>query len=399
MNVFKKVFCRIYQKCFRILIPLLPYRQPKILNDEKDIIEVLKSKKINSIFIITSKGMIQRGLIIEIIEALNINELNFTIFDKTIPNPTIELVETAFNEYTKNRCEAIIAIGGGSAIDLAKVCGAKAVRPDMPIKKMKGLLHIRKRLPLFIAIPTTAGSGSETTLAAVVTDEKTHHKYAINDFSLIPHYALLNPIFTLDLPKHLTSTTGLDALTHAVEAYIGKSTTRKTRKLSIESVKLIVGKLEECCNNPTNITARKNMLYASYYAGIAFTTSYVGYIHAIAHSIGGKYGIAHGLANAVIMPKVLEAYGKRVYKRLSILAYESKIAKENDNKELASKKFIEWIYNINEKMGIPNRLIEIQKEDIKEMSIIASKEANPLYPVPKLMDNKELEIIYNLLIE
>ncbi|MBE6137220.1 MAG: iron-containing alcohol dehydrogenase [Erysipelotrichaceae bacterium] len=399
MNIFKRIFCRIYQKCFHIAIPLLPYRIPVILENEEEIVSVLKDKNINSVLIVTDKGIVSNGLVSALEEELTKNEIEYVLYDKTIPNPTIELVEEARLEYINNKCSAIIALGGGSPIDLAKACGARIVKPKKSVQKMKGLLHICKKLPPLFAIPTTAGTGSETTLASVITDEKTHFKYPINDFSLIPHYAVLDAKLTIGLPKGLTATTGMDALTHAVEAFIGMSTTRKTRKLAIEAVKLIVSNIKECYHNPNNLDARRNMLYASHYAGIAFTVSYVGYVHAIAHSLGGKYSIPHGLANAVILPIFLEEYGKRIYHKLAILSRASYIASSEDNYKNAALKFIDWIYKANEEMGIPRRLSGIKKEHIEEMSGHADREANPLYPVPRLMNQKELAKMYEKVME
>lgn len=158
---------------------------------------------------------------------------------------------------------------------------------------MRGLLKIRRRLPLLIAVPTTAGTGSETTLAAVITDSETHFKYAINDFCLIPRYAMLDESLSLGLPPNLTAATGMDALTHGAEAYIGGSTTPHTRAMAEEAVTLIRRYLPQAC---------AQMLRAAYCAGVAFTQSYMGYVHRIAHSLGGQYGIPRGLANAVILP-------------------------------------------------------------------------------------------------
>lgn len=160
------------------------------------------------------------------------------------------------------------------------------------------------------------GTGSETTLAAVITDDKSRHKYPINDFFLIPDYAVLDPKVTLSLPPFITATTGMDALTHAVEAYIGNSTTHGTRENALQAVKLIFENLDTAVEKGFDINARRNMLRASYYAGCAFTKSYVGYVHAVAHSLGGAYNVPHGLANAVLLPFVLEAYGPVVYPKL-----------------------------------------------------------------------------------
>ena len=212
-----------------------------------------------------------------------------TICDSVVPNPLDFNVEDALRHYKENNAKAIIAIGGGSVIDVGKALGARIVRPKKSIKKMQGLLKVRKKLPLLIAIPTTAGTGSEVTVTSVITDSKTHHKYTINDFSLIPSYAVLDYNLTLGLPPHITAATGMDALTHAVEAFIGNTRTKETKKMSLEAVRLIVENLKKCYDTPLDKNARKNMLYASFYAGVAFTKSYVGYIHAIAHTLGGKY--------------------------------------------------------------------------------------------------------------
>lgn len=279
-------------------------------------------------------------------------------------------------------------------MDCAKAAGARIAKPNQPVSKMKGILKVHKKIPLLMAIPTTAGTGSETTLAAVITDEETHHKYPINDFSLIPKYAVLDYKVTTSLPKQLTATTGMDALTHAVEAYIGRSTTRYTRKKAVRAVKLIGRNLKKAYEDGNDAKARMNMLKASYCAGVAFTQSYVGYVHGVAHSLGGQYGVPHGLANAVILPYVLEMYGDSCYKKLAKLATKAKILEEGQSDEETAKAFIQWIKDMNESMDIPNHIEGIEDEDIPKMAKHADKESNPLYPVPKLMNAKELEEIY-----
>ena len=394
MNIFKKIYCRIFQKVMFLAIPLLPYREPTLLNETKEIIYILKNKKVNSILLMTGKSVRRLGYTNELENLLEANNIKYVLFDETLPNPTSDNVEKAKELYISNQCESIIAFGGGSVMDCAKAVGARIVRPKIPLKKMQGLIKIRKSLPLLIAIPTTAGTGSEVTVASVIIDSNTQHKFVISDFCLIPHYALLNPLVTVDLPKHITSTTGMDALTHAVEAYIGKSRTKKTKKAAEEAVKLIFDNLEKVYNEPNNLEARKNMLYASYLAGKAFTVSYVGYVHAIAHTLGGKYGVSHGLANAIILPKVLRAYGKGVHKRLGQLARAIGLADNNISNERASEIFILCIEEMNRRMEIPNRFDCIKKDDIPAMAKTAEKEGNPLYPVPLLWDVKELEKIY-----
>ena len=391
MNILRRFYCRLYQTIFRIAIPFLPYRSPEIV-DLKDLDSVLAENKITSLCVITDGNL--RGMAEKIVSGLT---TSCHIYDKTMPNPTIAQVEDARAFYLQRGCDGLLAIGGGSVMDLAKVVGARIVRPKKTVEKMAGLLRIRKKIPPLITIPTTAGTGSETTLAAVITDEKTHHKYPINDFCLIPHYAVLEPSLLAGLPKGLTATTGMDALTHAVEAYIGRSTTKKTRKASLLAVRLICQNLLRSYENPEDLTARKNMLEASHQAGIAFTVSYVGYVHAIAHSLGGQYGIPHGLANAIILPILLEAYGPSCERKLAALAKEGLVADDGDDDKLAARKFIDFIYDLNGKMGIPRHIPQIREEDIDRMASFADKEGNPLYPVPKLFDKKELETFYRII--
>ena len=264
---------------------------------------------------------------------------------------------------------------------------------------MNGVLKILKKLPPLFAIPTTAGTGSEATLAAVVSNSETHEKYAIMDTSLIPHFAVLDPLLTVKLPPPITSTTGMDALTHAVEAYIGRSNTKNTTQYSIDAIKLIFEDLYEAYSNGTNLTARSNMQKAAYLAGMAFTRAYVGYVHAIAHTLGGFYSVPHGLANAIILPYVLEYYGDSVHQPLAELAELVGIADPADSTEQNAKKFIEAIKNLNERMDIPKKVSGIVESDIPLLVDRAFSEANPLYPVPRILFKDDLFQLYQLIKE
>jgi len=394
MNIFAKIYCRVFQTAFRMALPVLPYREPEIIRSCAEIGKVAKKEKISSVLIVTDKGIVKNGLVGPVEAALQASSVSYYIYSDTQPNPTVQNVEDALQAYKANHCDALIAIGGGSSMDCAKAVGARVVYPKRTVNQLGGKLKVWRKLPTLIAIPTTAGTGSETTLAAMITDSKTHHKYAIMSFPLIPKYAVLDASLTYSLPPHLTSTTGVDALTHAVEAYIGRSTSKETRRLSLEATKLVFENVEEAYKDGNNHTARENMLHAAYKAGIAFSKSYVGYIHAVAHSLGGKYGTPHGLANAVVMPYVLESYGKSVYKKLHRLGIAAGVATEEDAPMTGAIKFINAVKALNAGMNIPEKLSGIQKEDIPSLAKHAAKEANPLYPVPKLMTVKDLEQFY-----
>lgn len=399
MKQAEKVFCRAFQGVFRAALPVLPYREPEVLRSVQDIPRVLQAREINTVLLVTDPGVRGLGLTNGLEKGLKKAGIRCAVYDKVVANPTINNIEEAKALYLKSKAQAIIAFGGGSAMDCAKITGARVVSPRKPVHKMKGILRIHKKLPLLIAVPTTAGTGSETTLAAVITDSETKYKYPINDFCLIPRYAVLDYHVTLGLPKNITATTGMDALTHAVEAYIGRSTTKETRFMAEQATRLIYENLKKAYDDGQNVKARENMLQAAYCAGIAFSRSYVGYVHAIAHSLGGQYGVPHGLANAIILPHFLEEYGPACYGKLAKLARSVGMVPKHTNDRRAAAIFIQWVKEMNQYMDIPEYVSGIQKKDIPMLAKHAAEEGNPLYPVPVLMDAGELEVMYEKIME
>ena len=396
MNIARKAYQRVFNGVMRAMIPLFPYREPKLVEDIPALVATLKEHSLDNVMIITGPRVRGLGLTAPLEKLLGESGISYVVYDGTLPNPTSDNVEEAREMYLANGCRALIAFGGGSVMDCAKAVGARIVRPKKPLYKMAGLIKVCRRLPLLIAVPITAGTGSETTVASVIVDAKTHHKYVINDFCLIPHYVLLDPAVTACMPKGITSTTGMDALTHAVEAYIGKARTRATKRAAEESVRLIFENLERAYSQADDMEARQNMLHASYLAGTAFTKSYVGYVHAVAHTLGGRYGVAHGYANAILLPKVLRAYGKGAEKPLAELARKVGLADAELPSCVAAELIISHIEGMNARMEIPEKFDCIKAADIPEMAKTAAKEANPLYPVPVLWDAKELEKLYHL---
>lgn len=389
MHLARRAWCRTYQTVFRIALPILPYTEPRILEHAEDVPAVLQKRSIQKVLIVTDPGIARLGLTAPLEAALASRGIGVTVYAETRTNPTVSNVEEAASLYRESACRAIIGFGGGSAMDCAKGVGARIAQPNKPINKMRGL-------PRLIAVPTTAGTGSEVALAAVITDDETHYKYPINDFVLIPRFAVHDPEFTRGLPASITGQTGMDALTHAVEAFIGRSTTPYTRKMARQAVQLIHDNSLEAYEHGDDMRARRNMLSAAYKAGVAFTRSYVGYVHAIAHSLGGRYGIPHGLANAIILPHMLRAYGDAAAPKLADLARMAGIAPATAQDSLAAEAFIDWVDRMNEALGIPKYVSGIRRSDIPQMAAHADAEANPLYPVPLLMDRSELEHMYEV---
>lgn len=393
MNIFQKIYCRGFQAAFKLALPILPYKNPKIIGKIEEIPSVLRDNGKKSPLIVTDKTIRSLGLTEKLEGSLKDQGMNYALFDGVIANPTTDNVNEALTLYDTSGCDSLVAFGGGSPIDCAKGVGALVARRKKTLNDLRGILKVRRKIPLLIAVPTTAGTGSETTLACVIVDGKTRHKYAINDFPLIPSYAVLDEETTTSLPPDVVSTTGMDALTHAIEAYIGRSGNASTRRDALEAIKLVFENLEVSYKEKT-AESRRNMLIASHKAGRAFSKAYVGYVHALAHALGGKYDVPHGLANAVVLPIVLREYGDAIDKKLYEIAVYCSLAEEGDSYEEAARKTIDRIQSMNDGFSIPRTMPIIKEKDIPEMADYAYREANPLYPVPVLWDREKLEETY-----
>ena len=378
------LWCRTFQSVLKLGNYFMGYRMPEYLEGPGKIRELgnfLKEKNINDILVVTGSGMVRRGQVQPMLDGFEENGIRYTLQTYDTTDPTSDDVEAGYKTYRENGCKSIVALGGGSRIDCAKGIAAKVVHPKKTVAQLQGLLKVHWPIPPFVAIPTTAGAGSETTVAAVITDSKTHRKAAINDPFLIPKYAVLDPELTVGLPPFTTATTGMDALAHAVEAYTNHTyNTRLENRLAKEAVRLIHDNILTAFEDGTNLEARQNMQRGAFYAGRAFTRGCVGYVHAIGHTLGGLYGVPHGLAMAVLLPHVMRDFGAAAHKRLAELADVCGIDGANEAEK--ANGFIRWIEETNAKMGLPDGFDMIKTEDIPQMISWAKKEANPLYPVP-----------------
>lgn len=386
-----QIYDRLYQSAFGLGIRILPGKGPQVvsgahaLNCINEILE--KEGKLHPM-IVTGPRIVKSDFFVNACKKLK----EYSLFSDVRPDPDTITVEKIAAMYTQERCDCFVAIGGGSNMDAAKAASARIARPDRSLQEMGGTLKVRRKTPLFLAVPTTAGTGSECTVAAVITDAETHHKYSINDFVLCPDYAVLDPVLTVSLPPFLTATTGMDALTHAVEAYLNRPYHRReTPGQCREAVRAIFRYLPEAFKTPDNLKARQEMLFASFKAGLAFTTACVGNVHAAAHTIGGLYHVPHGLANAVLLPIVLEDYGKKVERPLADLARFAHIAAGTDSE--CATVFIQKIRDMNRTFGIPDHIEKISEDGLDQMASWAVQEANPLYPVPVIYDREHFKRI------
>lgn len=388
-----KMYCRIYQAVFKIGMYLIPWGMPETLEGAgavKKLPDLIKKKGYNKVLVVTDKVLMDLGLPKGMLKAMDAAGIEYVVYDGVQPNPTDRNVNEGLKLFRENGCQAMVAFGGGSPMDCCKGIGAMAVKKGKTVEQLQGLFKVLHRIPTIFAVPTTAGTGSETTVAAVITNEKTHHKASMNDTSLMPKYAVLDPELTVGLPPKVTSTTGMDALCHAVECYTNNTYNSKLeKKLAEDAVKLIYDNLYTAYCDGSNLEARQNMQKAAFYAGRAFTRGCVGYVHAIGHTLGGLYGTPHGLAMSVILPHVMRQFGSAAHERLARLAEICGMTGANDAEK--AEKFISWIEEMKAKMNIPAGLDVIKDEDVPQIIEWAMKESNPLYPVPVVWDKADFE--------
>ena len=383
-------FLRIYMTIFKGVTAILPVKWPKMFEGSDSSLELCRymaAQGHSKIFIVTDAMLNKLGLIDKMKAELEQLGLPYSVYDGVEPDPTVDQIEAGYQALAADGCDAILAVGGGSSIDAAKMIGARA-KNNKPVVKMAGLFRVfRGILPLY-AVPTTAGTGSEVTIAAVVSDPQQQRKLPVMDLKLMPTAGALDGNLMTGLPAPITSATGMDALTHAVEAYISRNAMKKTDPHALEAVRLIMENLETAVSDGGNLEARQNMARASHVAGIAFTQAGVGYVHAIAHNFGALYHVPHGLANAIVMPYVLDYSKTKCAARLADLARVSHTGPANGTDEQLADAFIARIRSMNEKFGVPAKLDKLRSEDIDRIASAALAEARFTYAVPRYLDHQ-----------
>lgn len=344
----------------------------------------------SKILIVTDNIISKLGLLKPMTDALSAGGANFVVFDEITPDAPIPLIEKGIAFYKEHECDAIVAFGGGSSMDASKAI-AVAVSNPKPLRQLAGYLKGLRAPVKIYAVPTTAGTGSEVTVAAVISDPETHKKLVIVDPRMVPKMAALDPSLMTGLPPHITAATGIDALTHAVEAYVGHWTTGYSDGMALTAVGLIFENLRIAYNDGTNLAAREKMALASTYAGFAFTRANVGYVHAIAHQFGGLYHTPHGLANAIMLPYVLKYSSPVITERLATLALRAKVGTEDESSEVLAQKFLDAVDQLNRDLGIPTYLAALKESDIPALAKAACWEAHTGYPVPRYMSQDVCE--------
>ena len=441
----------IYERGFQfgmgIGMKLMPSSKQKLVSGPGSLAEVpglLAEQGLEKPLIVTGPRVSKTDFFQRLVRALKESGREAAMFNEVEPDPSTDLIGRVISAYESNGCDCFIALGGGSNMDAAKAAAAALARPGKTLQQLGGVMKVRSKTPYMIAIPTTAGTGSECTVAAVVTDSKTHRKFAINDPCLCPDAAVLDADLTAGLPSHVVAATGMDALTHAIEAWLNRpyhkrGTPRQcaqavhdimmylpfvyeaavtaatevpaTEPAAAETQAAVTATASVAEEAPASVDmsrARQKLLEASYLAGQAFTVACVGNVHAIAHTLGGLYHIPHGEANAVLLPVILEDYGSKVWRPLAALVREARLgnllgstvpqgsatgALHTEQNEHLAETLIARIRQMNREMGLPETFSQIREEEFDQMAAWATKEANPLYPVPVIYGPEDVKRI------
>jgi alcohol dehydrogenase class IV len=384
---------KIVMGAMKIAVKLLPFREPQLVSGPSsavELINVIAADGAKKVLIVTGSGIVKRGQLDGMIRALETHGIDMAIYDGIQPDPTFEIVYDGLALLKAENCDSVLAVGGGSAMDAAKVMALAATNKRAP-EKLKGYFKGRNKPLPFYAVPTTAGTGSEVTVAAVISDTTTHKKAFIIDTRIVATAAALDPEMMVSVPAALTASTGMDALTHAIESFIGGLGDEQTEANSIEATRMIFENLPKAFADGSNLEAREALAVASYKAGLAFTKASLGYVHAISHQLGAYYGVPHGLGNAILLPHVVEFSLPSIKPKLARLAIETGIGSKDEGESILAQKVVDYLFDLNKQLGLPATVAELKAEDIKKITRGALTEAHLNYPVPRHMSSKDCQ--------
>lgn len=358
---------------YKFFMPSISLMGADCLKDAGEQVEELGLRKA---LIVTDKVLGQIGIVKKVTDVLDSKNIEYAIYDETKPNPTVKNVNDGLSLLKEKECDFVISLGGGSAHDCAKGIALLATNGG-EVKDYEGVDKSKKpQLPM-VGINTTAGTGSEMTLFAIITDEERHIKMALVDKHLTPIIAVNDPMLMLAMPKSLTAATGMDALTHAIEAYVSTAATPITDACAEKAIELISKYLVLAVEDGENVEARDMMAYAEYLAGMAFNNASLGYVHAMAHQLGGFYNLPHGVCNAILLPYVQEYNKSTSAKRLAKIAKIMGKDVDGLSDEKGAEVCIDMIKSLSKTVGIPEGLKElgVKESDFKTLATNALNDA------------------------
>ena len=391
MDTLNKLRNWLSMRVLNIITRLLKVPAPDMLAGEgsaKQLCRLIAFSGFRNVLIVTDADLVRLNLHKPLLEELERLDVKATVFHGISPNPTEEQMEAGIAAGKQVGCDAVLGLGGGSPMDSAKVvaCG---ITNDKPISAMEGAFKLKEPgLPIYL-VPTTAGTGSEVTIASVVTSTREKRKFTVADTKLVASAIALDHTLMLGIPPKITAETGMDVLTHAVEAFISTRADSRTMAASRLAVKLVFDHLKTVYDNGGDLTGREAMAFASYKGGIAIQIG-VGYVHGIAHQLGGRYHITHGLANAVLLPHVLDFSKDKCTARLAELADVAGLETEGKGEAEKADLFIGAVKELSRSLDIPETFEQIQRDDFPKIYAEAQKESISLFGIPKYMTRNDM---------
>lgn len=379
----------------KALVKVLNIPKPTVLTGKDSSVKLCESIAnfgLKNTLVVTDRPLYDLGVLDVMLKTLDKMGAKYTLFLDVEPDPTFAVVEKGLGVYRANNCDSVLAVGGGSSIDAAKVIALAASNGVDP-RKLVGILKGKKASAPFFCVPTTAGTGSEVTIGAVISDTETHSKELVIETKIVPLMAALDPVLMKGLPPAITAATGMDALTHLVEGFLSTLANEESKYYSKAGIKLVFDNLPKAYKTGSNIAARENMALASFYGGLTINIAGLGYVHAFAHQLGARYRIPHGLANAKVLPHVLMFNKEHVAKELAELAELIGVAKSGASDLDKAEAFICAVKDLITSLGIDAKVSDLQLKDFPAIRYAAFKEANSTYAVPVYMSSSEADAL------
>jgi alcohol dehydrogenase class IV len=390
-----KVLGTGYIAGLKALVKVLNIPKPTVLTGKDSSIKLCESIAnfgLKNTLIVTDKPLYDLGVLDVMLKTLDKMGAKYTLFLDVEPDPTFSVVEKGLVAYRSSNCDSVLAVGGGSSIDAAKVIALAASNGVDP-KKLVGILKGKKASAPFFCVPTTAGTGSEVTIGAVISDTTTHSKEIVIDTKVVPLMAALDPVLMKGLPPAITAATGMDALTHLVESFLSTLANEESNYYSKAGIKLVFENLPKAFKTGSNVAARENMALASFYGGLTINLAGLGYVHAFAHQLGARYRIPHGLANAKVLPHVLAFNKEHASSQLAELAELIGVVKPGSTELENAQAFIDAVKSLIQGLNIDASVRDLQLKDFPEIRQAAFKEANSTYAVPAYMSAAEADAL------
>ena len=388
-----KVLGTGYITGLKALVRVLNIPKPTVLTGKgcsQTLCETIAQFGYQKVLIVTDRVLHQIGVLDPILASFDQQEMAYQLFTDVEPDPTFSVVEHGLSVYRQYDCDCVLAVGGGSSIDSAKVIALAATNECEP-RDLVGLLKGKQACAPFFVVPTTAGTGSEATIGAVISDTETHKKELVIDTKIVPMMAALDPELMKGLPSAITAATGLDALTHLIEAYLSTMATAESDAYARAGIQMVFENLPKVCKRGNLLKARERMALASYYGGLVINLAGLGYVHAFAHQIGALYRIPHGESNAKVLPHVLAFNKVACVTRLAELASLLDLDEGCDSELQSAQCFIDAVSALIEEVGIEASVPDLKPQDFGGIIKNAFKEANSTYAVPKYMSYEDAE--------